>query len=169
MVWSFHYGLGQLILIQGRWTTGERHFETKGVKNNHLSQTTNWESWQQKWSTPTLCHTSTPGAGSSVKALVPFPGRLGLLELWETVHQGPKQASCLGLAPSLGQRAFLKAGGDFTITGDYSIAAYLVVVVPSQGRIRWCHSTQEGTAVSDLKKCAQPSGVVWRSGFPVEA
>ncbi len=123
-----------------------RHFETKGVKYNHLSQTTNWESWQQKWSTPTLCNTSSPGAGSSVKALVPFPGQLGLLELWETVDQGPKQASCLGLAPSLGQRSFLKAGGDFTITRDYSIAAYLLVVVPSQGRIRWCHSTQEGAA-----------------------
>lgn len=73
---------------------------------------------QQNWSTPILCHTSAPGAGRSVRALVPFPGQLGLLELWETANQGAevvRQASCLCLASRLGQRSFLKAGRDFTI------------------------------------------------------
>lgn len=69
----------------------------------------------------------------------------GTVRLWEMgiqVAEGVKQASCLCLAPSLGQISFPKGVEDFTITRDYSIAACLMAVVPSQERI--IHRKPEG-------------------------
>lgn len=92
---------------------------------------------------PTLCQSSDPEAGSSVKALVPFPWGIGLSELPETANKGVgsvEQASCLGFSLQPGSK-ICRADGDFTVTRDYSIAVYLMLVVvvvvgTSQVRIR---------------------------------